>query len=175
MGSINSVIQHFILFLKDQGYTATSASRFSSALLASSLAGRVVAGYVADRFQKKNTMSFFYLLLGASIPILFLARHPVAAFSFALTFGLCMGADYMLIPLVTAECFGLQALGKLLALIIMGYSFGQWMAPWMAGRIFDIYHSYNLVWILIAAAAALGACVIYFIQPGREARRLENH
>jgi len=35
-----------------------------------------------------------------------------------------MGADYMLIPLVTAECFGTAALGKLLALIIMGYSLG---------------------------------------------------
>ena len=42
-----------------------------------------------------------------------------------------MGADYMLIPLVTAECFGTASLGKLLALIIMGYSLGQWGAPWI--------------------------------------------
>jgi hypothetical protein len=36
-------------------------------------------------------------------------------------FGFSMGADYMLIPLVVAECFGTASLGKLLALIIMGY------------------------------------------------------
>jgi hypothetical protein len=47
-----------------------------------------------------------------------------------------MGADYMLIPLVTAECFGTAALGKILALIIMGYSLGQWAALWMAGKLF---------------------------------------
>jgi hypothetical protein len=47
----------------------------------------------------------------------------------------------MLIPLVTAESFGLEALGKLLALIISVYSIGQWAGPALAGRIFNAYHS----------------------------------
>jgi MFS family permease len=134
VGAIGAVIQHFILFLKDQGYSATAASRFSTVLLASSLGGRVLVGYLADRFRKKNTMALFYLLLGATIPILHFAQQPVAAWSFALAFGFAMGADYMLIPLVTAECFGTASLGKLLALIIMGYSLGQWGAPWITAR-----------------------------------------
>ena len=82
-------------------------------------------------------MALFYLALGLSVPLLFLAHRPLAVWGFALIFGFSMGADYMLIPLVTAECFGLAALGKLLALLIMGYSLGQWFAPWLAGRIFD--------------------------------------
>jgi MFS family permease len=76
-----------------------------------------------------------------------------------------MGADYMLIPLVTAECFGLAALGKLLSLIIMGYSLGQWLAPWLAGRIFDAYHRYDLAWLMMTAAGILGAVTIYAISP----------
>jgi MFS family permease len=71
-----------------------------------------------------------------------------------------MGADYMLIPLVTAECFGVASLGKLLALIIMGYSIGQWLAPWMAGRVFDTYHSYSLAWTILSIASVLGAAAI---------------
>jgi cyanate permease len=69
----------------------------------------------------------------------------------------------MLIPLVTAECFGVASLGKLLALIIMGYSIGQWLAPWMAGRIFDAYHSYSLAWTILSIASLLGAAAIYSI------------
>src|ERR1035437_4549992 len=110
LSSVNAVIQHFILFVKDQGYSIQTASHFLSALLVSSLGGRVLVGYIADRFQKKNTMALFYLILGASIPLLYLAHQPVAAFAFAVTFGFSMGADYMLIPLVTAECFGLASL-----------------------------------------------------------------
>jgi MFS family permease len=163
LSSVNAVIQHFILFLKDQGYSIRTASHFLSALLVSSLGGRVLVGYIADRFQKKNTMALFYLVLGASIPLLYLAHQPVAAVAFAVTFGFSMGADYMLIPLVTADCFGLASLGKLLALIIMGYTIGQWIAPWMAGKIFDTYHSYRLAWAIFTGAGLLGAAAIYAV------------
>jgi MFS family permease len=163
MGAIGAVIQHFILFLKDQGYSAVTATRFSTALLASSLGGRVVVGYLADRFRKKNTMSLFYGLLCASLFLLSMAHQPVVVWTFAVVFGFAMGADYMLIPLVTAECFGTAALGKLLALIIMGYSLGQWGAPWIAGRIFDSQHSYELAWKILAGAGLFGAAAIYAV------------
>jgi MFS family permease len=172
VGAIGAVIQHFILFLKDQGYSATAASQISTGLLASSLGSRVLVGYLADRFRKKNTMALFYLLLGATIPILHFAQRPVAAWSFALAFGFAMGADYMLIPLVTAECFGTASLGKLLALIIMGYSLGQWGAPWLAGKIFDARQSYSLAWEIMTAASVLGAAAIYAVSLPANKERL---
>jgi MFS family permease len=163
IGAINSVIQHFILAMKDAGYSTSAAARFLSVLLAMSLGGRVLVGYLADRYRKKNTMAFFYLLLGAAIPLMCIAHRPVAALAFAAVFGFSTGADYMLIPLVTAECFGVASLGKLLALIIMGYSVGQWVAPWMAGEIFDAYHSYRVAWIILSVASLAGAAAIYAI------------
>jgi len=165
IGAIGAVIQHFILFLKDQGYSATAASRFSTALLASSLGGRVLVGYLADRFLKKNLMAFFYLLIGASILILGATHQSIAIWAFAAIFGFSMGADYMLIPLVVAECFGAISLGKLLALIIMGYSLGQWGAPWIAGAIFDARHGYELAWKIMAVSGLLGAGLIYAVRP----------
>jgi MFS family permease len=163
VGAIGAVIQHFILFLKDQGYSAAVASRFFSGLIGASLGGRVVVGYLADRFQKKNTMALFYALLSASMLLLGMAHQPAAVWTFAMIFGFCMGADYMLIPLVIAECFGTDSLGKLLALIVMGYSLGQWGAPWIAGRIFDARHSYELSWRIMAVAGLLGAAAIYAV------------
>jgi MFS transporter, OFA family, oxalate/formate antiporter len=167
IGAIGAVIQHFILFLRDEGYAAAAASRLSSGLLAASLAGRVIVGYFADRYSRKNVMALFYLALGLAIPLLFLAGRPAAAWGFALVFGFAMGADYMLVPLVTAECFGLAALGKLLALLIMGYSLGQWFAPWLAGRIFDATHSYRLAWLIMSVAGVAGAAAIYAVSPKR--------
>jgi len=170
IGAIGAVTQHLILFLKGQGYSLSAASRVSSFLLVSSLAGRVIVGYVADRYSRKNVTALFYLVLALAVPLLFAAQRPAAVWGFALLFGFAMGADYMLIPLVTADCFGLSALGKLLSLIIMGYSLGQWFAPWLAGRIFDAHGSYDLAWIIVTAAAVLGAAMIYAIAPERTAR-----
>jgi len=168
IGAIGAVTQHLILFLTGEGYSVSGASRISSALLVASLGGRVIVGYFADRYSRKNVMALFYLSLALAIPILFAASRPGMVWVFALLFGFAMGADYMLIPLVTADCFGLSALGKLLAVIITLYSLGQWLAPWLAGKIFDSQHSYGLAWLIMAGAAAAGAALIYAIAPERQ-------
>jgi MFS family permease len=165
VGAIGTVIQHFILFLKDQGYSSTMASRFFTALLVASLGGRVLVGYLADRFRKKNIMAFFYALLSASVLLIGFWHSPIVIWCFVAVFGFSMGADYMLIPLVIAECFGTASLGKLLALIIMGYSLGQWGAPWIAGKMFDARHNYDLAWNVIAVAGLMGAAAIFAISP----------
>jgi len=167
IGAIGGVTQHLILFLKGQGYSLVGASRISSLLLVSSLAGRVIVGYIADRYSRKNVMALFYLMLAVALPLLFSPQQPAAVWGFAMTFGFAMGADYMLIPLVTADCFGLPSLGKLLSLIIMGYSLGQWFVPWLAGRIFDARHSYDLAWIIMAIATTIGSVLIYLVTPER--------
>ncbi|MFZ0960488.1 MAG: MFS transporter [Terriglobia bacterium] len=164
IGAIGTVIQQFVLFLRDAGYTTEQASRVSSGLLLAGLAGRVAVGYLVDRYTKKNVMALFYLVLALAIPLLFLARQPAALWSFALIFGFAMGADYLLIPLVTAECFGLAALGKLLSLIIMADSLGQFFGPVLAGRIFEATRSYDLAWGIITTAGVLGAAAIYAVR-----------
>jgi MFS family permease len=164
IGAIGTVIQQFVLFLRDSGYTTLRASHVSSGLLFAGLAGRVAVGYLVDRYNKKNVMALFYLLLALAIPLLFLAQQPAALWVFALIFGFAMGADYLLIPLVTAECFGLEALGKLLSLIIMADSLGQFFGPVLAGRIFEATRSYDLAWSIITTAGILGAAAIYAVQ-----------
>lgn len=170
IGAIGAVAQHLILFLTGKGYSLSAASHVSSALLVSSLAGRVIVGHFADRYSRKNVMALFYMILALAIPLLFAAERPIVVWTFAVLYGFAMGADYMLIPLVTADCFGLSTLGKTLSLIIMGYSIGQWFGPWLAGRIFDTRHKYDLAWIIMSGAAALGATLIYAVKPDRGAR-----
>jgi len=173
IGAIGTVIQQFVLFLRDTGYTTVQASHVSSGLLLAGLAGRVAVGHLVDRYNKKNVMALFYLLLALAIPLLFLARQPAALWTFALIFGFAMGADYLLIPLVTAECFGLGALGKLLSLIIMADSLGQFFGPVLAGKIFEATHSYDLAWSIITTAGILGAVAIYAMRIPPRARPLE--
>ena len=168
IGVIGTVISHFILFLKDEGYSSGRASRTLSILLFSSLAGRVIVGYIADRFNRKNIMALFYLTLALAIPLLLMHHQVRAVQAFAILFGFAMGADYMLIPLVAVDCFGLASLGKILALVIMADSLGQTFGPVMAGRIFDLRHSYDLAWLIITAAGILGAGAIFLISSSRK-------
>lgn len=172
IGAIGTVIQQFVLFLRDVGYTTAQAAQVSSGLLFSGLVGRVAVGYIVDRYNKKNVMALFYLILALAIPLLFLAHRPSALWAFALIFGFAMGADYLLIPLLTAECFGVAALGKILSLIIMADSLGQFFGPVLAGRIFEATHAYNLAWTIVTAAGILGAAAIFVVRPRATAKSL---
>jgi MFS family permease len=160
IGTIGAVIQHLILFLKDSGYSSTTASRYSAILLTASLAGRVIVGYIADRLSKSYVMACFYFVIGASVFLLGKPSSPAILLLFVVVFGFAMGADYMLIPLVTSEWFGTASLGKILAIIIMGYSIGQWAGPWLVGKLFDARHNYDLGWTIIASAGIAGAIAI---------------
>jgi MFS family permease len=172
IGAIGTVISHFVLYLRDAGHSVGWASRMLSVLLVSSLAGRVLVGYVADRFTRKNVMALFYLVLALAIPLLFIGYSDRAVLVFAMIFGFAMGADYMMIPLVAADCFGLASLGKLLALIIMADSLLQTSGPVMAAYIYDTRRSYNLAWEIITAAGVLGALAIYLISTDRATRAI---
>jgi MFS family permease len=174
IGAVGAVSQHLVLLLTDHGYTLKLASRVFSTMLASSLAGRVIVGYLADRRSRKNVMAFFYLLLAAAILLLLLNPVPAVVWTFAGVFGFALGADYMLIPLLTADCFGLSSLGTVLALIISGYTVGQWIAPWLAGHIYDVYHSYRFAWVIMALAGIIGAAIIYMVAPAEDSPAAVN-
>src|SRR5207245_10340494 len=151
------VISIFILFWKDEGYSSGWAARELSVLLLSSLAGRVTVGYFADSFTRKNVMALFYLALALAIPMLLLHHQERVVTGFAILFGLAMGADYMLIPLVAADCFGLASLGKILALITMANLLGQTFGPVMAGRMVDTRPKQDSTWLINSLAGILGA------------------
>lgn len=172
IGAIGAVISNFILFLRDAGHTVGWASRALSILLVASLAGRVAVGYVADRFTRKNVMALFYLMLALAIPLLLIHNSSTATIVFAVIFGFAMGADYMLIPLVAADCFGLTALGKLLAVIIMADSLTQSGGSVVAAHIFDTRRSYHLAWEIVTVGGILGALAIYLISTDRAGRAM---
>ncbi len=120
-------------------------------------------------------MAIFYFLIGASVLLLAHPQSTLAIWAFASVFGFAMGADYMLIPLVVSENFGTASLGKILALIIMGYSVGQWAGPWFVGKLFDARHNYDLAWTLIAIFAMIGAGAIYLTYLGSRRAQSSRH
>lgn len=163
IGAIGAVIQHLQLYLRDQRFSAEEAAEVASFLLITSILGRLVMGYLADRLSKKYVMLAAYLMVACGIPLLNYTNVPGVAYLFAFVFGFGMGAAYFLIPLVTAECFGLASLGKLMAVILTTYALGQAFAPVVVGWIYDVNGSYDLGFVLVAVMAVLGAAAVPLI------------
>jgi MFS family permease len=170
IGSIGSINFHMKLIFKEQGFTdqATLDVIFGTALkyiLFSSIAGRIVMGYLADRFSKKYVMLVTYALVAATIPLLFLVtpQSPEYVYIFSILFGFGMGADYMLIPLMAAEQFGVNTLARAMAIILPADTIGQTWFPYVVSHIREGGSSYNTALNIVFAMAALGAVAVMML------------
>lgn len=170
IGSIGSINFHMKLVFKEQGFTdqATLDGVFGNAnmlILFSSIGGRIVMGYLADRFNKKYVMVTTYFLVASTIPLLFLVRPetPEYVYIFAILFGFGMGADYMLIPLMAAEQFGVNTLARAMAIILPADTIGQTWFPYLVSHIREGSGTYAVALNIVFAMAALGATAIFML------------
>jgi MFS family permease len=160
IGSVGGIIQHLQLYLRDQHFTPERAALVASYLLISSIVGRLVMGFLADRFPRKYVMLAACLMVAGAIPALYAVTVPGFVYVFAVIFGFGMGADYMLIPLITAECFGTASLGKLMGIILTTDALAQAFAPVVVSRIYDLQESYDWGFAVLMSMAAAGALAV---------------
>ena len=71
-----------------------------------------------------------------------------------------MGADYMLIPLMAAEQFGVNSLARAMAIILPANTIGQTWFPQLVSIMREHYGSYGTPMSGVLALAILGAISI---------------
>jgi len=142
----------------------------SMAILATSIAGRLAIGGLADRFSKKWVMTATYFLVAATIPMLLTVSPSRSPVMFAVLFGFGMGADYMLIPLMAAEQFGVNTLARAMALILPVNTIGQTWFPYFVSILRERFGSYERAMYAVFAVSVIGALAILLL-PRHELRK----
>jgi sugar phosphate permease len=173
IGAVGGTNQHLKLFLSlDLKFSQTAAASIASAVLACSIAGRLLMGWLADRIPRKHVMLLIYTLIAGSIPLLFFAQSQPALYAFAVIFGLGLGGEYMIIPLMAAEMFGVKVLGRLLGVILTADGVAEATFPMLVGHLRDTTGSYRTGFTLLIAVALAGTLAIAFL-PRRNAPAME--
>ena len=175
IGSIGSINQHMKFVFKEQGFTDQSQlnAMFADAtlyILFSSIGGRLFMGWLADRYSKKVVMVATYVLVASTIPLLLLVRpdNEAAVYLFSILFGFGMGADYMLIPLMAAEQFGVNSLARAMAIILPTDTIGQTWFPFLVAKLQESSGGYGTALNFVFGLSALGALAIMLL-PSKKA------
>jgi len=171
IAAVSGTQQNLKLFLSlDQHYAQAESAQILSLVLAFSIVGRLLMGWLADRIPKKYIMLLIYMLVAMAIPLLFLAQTKTAVLVFAVIFGIGLGGDYMIIPLMTAEIFDLRILGRLLGLILTADGVAEAVSPWLIGHLRDVSGSYRIGFVVLIGMALLGATAVTGLPRRRETR-----
>jgi MFS family permease len=161
IAAVSGTQQNLKLFLSlDRHYTQSEAARVLSLVLTFSVIGRLLMGWLADRFSTKQAMLLTYLLVAGGIPFLFLGQTHFTLYASAAGFGVGLGGDYMIVPLMTAEIFGVQLLGRLLGVILTAGGIAEALSPWITGRLRDATGNYFESCLLLVGVALLGAAAV---------------
>lgn len=162
IGAVAGTSQHLKLFLSlDLKFSQEIAANMFSMILGASIIGRILMGFLSDRFPKKYVMILIYSLVSVSIPMLYFANsHPAVLYIFAFIFGVGLGGDYMIIPLMAAELFGVKILGRIMGVVITADVLGEAFAPVLVGYIRDTSGSYTNGFAALIILAVIGTIAI---------------
>jgi MFS family permease len=173
IAAVGGTNQHLKLFLSlDLKYSQDAAASIASTVLACSIAGRLIMGWLADRLPRKHVMLLIYALVAGSIPLLFAVGTSASLYLFAVIFGLGLGGEYMIVPLIAAELFGVRVLGRLLGVILTADGVAEATAPMLVGHLRDTSGSYRPGFIVLILIALAGTAAIAIL-PRRRSAALE--
>jgi sugar phosphate permease len=167
IAAVGGTNQHLKLFLSlDRGFSQGDAARVISLVLACSIAGRLLMGWLADRMKRKHVMLIIYSLVAVAIPMLVASSTARGMYGFALVFGLGLGGEYMIIPLMAGELFGVRVLGRVMGIILTVDGVAEATAPMLVGYLRDSNGTYDAGFLTLIVTAVAGAVAIALL-PGR--------
>ena len=175
IGAVGGTTQNLKLyFAMDRGMAQGRVAELISLVLVGSIAGRLLMGWLADRWPRKRVMLLIYLIVAGTIPLLWAAPSPIALRAAAVAFGVGLGGDYMIIPLMAADLFGLKRMGRVMGIVLTADGVAEAVVPMAVATLRDRSGSYGPGFALLVALAVLGAVAVSFLprpRPAGPARR----
>jgi sugar phosphate permease len=161
IGAVGGTIQNLALYLSlDRKLPQVDIDTTLSIILAGSIIGRLSMGWLADRWAKKHVMFLIYTIVALSIPMLVYAPTPATLKICAFLFGIGLGGDYMIIPLMAAELYGVAVLGRVMGIVLTADSVSESLVPMLVASMRDTTGSYTSGFLVLVVLAAVGAVAV---------------
>jgi MFS family permease len=161
--SMNGAITHLSALLTDRGLTTGNAALCASILGGTSLLGRIVAGWLLDRFFGPHVALVINLITALGIFLLARASSfPAGCFAAALI-GVGAGGEAAITPYLLTRYFGLRAFSTLYGLTWTFYAAAGAIGPVILGRAFDATGSYASLLAMLAVALGLAAALNFLL------------
>jgi MFS family permease len=157
--AINGTVAHVIPLLTDRGISPAAATAIFGLFGLSTLAGRLLAGYLVDRIFAPHVASVFFLAPIAGLVLLASAVGPLPAFGVVL-FGLGLGTEIDLIAFLVSRYFGQRAFGEIYGYFFMVFGCGSSIGRALGGFIFDLTRSYNAAFVGAAALLIIAVFIV---------------
>ncbi|MGQ7859921.1 MFS transporter [Pseudomonas sp. D5002] len=169
------MVTNMVPMLQSKGLSPQEAAQVFSTFGISIIAGRLLVGYLLDRYSPSMVAAvslvlpalgcaIFYFSGGQSLPLLVLAT---------LCIGASAGAEFDLAAFLMARYFGLKDYARIFGLHLCLITIVSGLVPMLFGHLYDVYGSYSAVLVCCFCCAIIGPTILLCLkmEPAFLARR----
>lgn len=143
LGTIG-LMTHLYSFMLERQFTPELAALALSISGVAAFVGRVVCGFMLDRFFAPHVAIAFLLCPVLGIGMMFGSDSYALIVVGVILIGIGGGAEFDLMSYLASRYLGLKAYGQLYGLLFAGFYLGGGGGAWIIGRLFDHYGNYQV-------------------------------
>ncbi len=166
---------HFIPYALDRGVSGSTAALIFGFMMGLNIIGALGAGILSDKIGgTKNWLALAYFMRGIAYIVLLTVDSVAGLWIFASIAGFSWVATPVLTSSLTADVYGLKALGTISGFTFMFHQFGGFGSVLLAGALYDLTGSYTLPFALVGALLFPAALSAFSIRERRYSIRYQS-
>ena len=163
----NGPLIHAVALLTDRGISISRATAALSAAGLAMIVGRLLSGYLLDRFFGPYVAVFCVGGAMTGLALLISGAGGLAPVVGVILCGLGMGAEGDIVPYFVSRYFGLRSFGQIYGYLFAVFMIGVGIGPSLMGFSFDHWHSYAPMFIIFEFALLLASIIFLRLGPYR--------
>jgi predicted MFS family arabinose efflux permease len=154
---------HLPAYTLDLGLPSWVGPMALSVVGIANIIGTFVAGQSGRWISKRSALALIYFGRAlVFIGFLYVPMTPVTVIVLAGTLGLLWLATVPLTSSLVATFFGTVWMSMLFGIVFLSHQIGSFLGVWLAGRLFDSFQSYEVMW-WISIALGLAASLVHLM------------
>ncbi len=167
----STVLIHLIPLMIDRGMTRAEAAGTFAYLGIALIFGRLLAGYLMDKFFAPRVVMIFMLAPVVGIAWLAMGASGGQAAICAALIGMVIGAEFDAMAYLTSRYFGPRAFGQIYGYNYSAYKVGAATGPLLMGIAYDYVGRYDEVLWVMSGVLLFGCVLMLLLKPFPELPR----
>jgi len=162
---VYTILLHIVQHAIDLGISVPVAATILATIGGVSISGRFLMGGAGDRIGEKSALVICLLFLLTALVWLQIVKALWMFYLFATIYGFAHGGFFSLVSPLIARFFGTKSHGLLFGVVIFCSTIGGAIGPFMAGYIFDLTHTYKIVFLILAILCIIALLLTTSLNP----------
>jgi MFS family permease len=133
---------HVVPYAIEHGVPNMAAASALGLMGAVNTLGAIAAGYVADRYGRRNPLAITYLVRGLALLWLLTVSDAASLHVFAVVFGLSYIATVPPTTALTADIFGRKSVASIFGWIFLAHQIGAAVGSLLGGIVYELMGNY---------------------------------